>query len=119
MTTLTFAVQYQGTADADDKAAMIALIDAENARRTALNNAVPPPSPLLTILPKSTAAERKASCETIASARWTQIHQKDIRQVNDSIINDSRFKALRPYWRDATAAQKAAVETDLGAPVNP
>mgnify|MGYP001616065573 CR=1 FL=1 len=117
MTTLTFTVQYNGSADADDRAVMIAAIDEENAKRTALNNAVPPPNPLHDMLLKSTNAERKASAELIASARWTQVHLKEIRQLNETIGNDSRFKALRPYWREANEATKDAVESALGAPV--
>lgn len=119
MTVLTFTVNVVGTPDAEDKRAMLAVIDAENARRTALNNAVPPPNPLWTLLPKSTAAERKSSYETMMIVRMAQMHTKYIRQATDDVDTDTRWRILRAYWKDATEAQKDAVETALGAPVTP
>ena len=118
MTTMTFSVQIIGPVDEEDREVMVKRIDEENARRTTLNNAVPPPIPLLTILPKDTAAERKTSAEIIATARQTQVHLKDIKQLNEETVATSkRFRDLAAFFRRADETTKEAIEAALGAPI--
>lgn len=117
MTTLTFTLQANGSADNEDRRAMMLVINEENARRTAFNSTTPPPVTPLTLLPFGTATERKTSYELLLNQRIAQIHAKYIKQAAEAVDNDSRFKALRPFWADANEATKDAVESALGAPV--
>lgn len=113
MTTITTTNQISGQFDDDDKLTAKWLIDKENARRTALNNATPPPNPLLTMLPMGTANERKTSCETIlnsfeagAWASWTA-------QAKQEEAETATVKQIREAAIKASAAQRAAALTAL------
>jgi hypothetical protein len=106
MSTLTLAAQVQNP-DSEDRRAMEWLIDQENLRRIALD-------PPLATLPKSTAAERKASYEIILAAELAAIHVNMIARANDSVLSDPAFATLKPLWKDATPAQKSAAVAALG-----
>ena len=118
MTTISFTTNITGTPDAEDRRAMVMIINDENARRTEFNaqatlfnNTVPPPATpraLLTLLPLSTAAERRTSYEIVLAMRVAEVHENYIRQASERVENDVAFKDLRPLWADATPAKKAA-----------
>ena len=113
MTTLAITTQVSNP-DTEDRRAMLYLIDSENKRRTALNNAVPPPDPLWPMLPTSTAAERKASYETVLNKILVSAHASYIKQAIEVADQDVQFKELRPGWVDASEATKNQVRALLG-----
>lgn len=123
MTAITFAVQFTGSPDADDRRASLLILNEENARLTAYNveatafNATNPPPvtprPLLTLLPVSTGAERKSSYETMLAVRITQVHEKYIKQATELVNADTTFQDLRPLWADANSTKKAAAVAAL------
>jgi hypothetical protein len=108
MTTLTHNYQAQGSADADDKRAMLMVVASENVTRTAYNSTTPPPVSLKAILPTGTAAEIKSSYEAVMMQRIGEIHAKYIKQAAEQADSDTTFKDLRPLWIDANQAKKAA-----------
>lgn len=95
MSTLVITVNVSNP-DAEDRDAMNDQIDLENARRAAL---IPPGTPL----PKDTAANRKASYETILSALDMSAHQSYIRDNTENTM-----RALREELKAAPADKKAA-----------
>lgn len=102
MATLVITVNATGTADEEDRRAMNLAIDRENEIRAAQT---PPGTPL----PKSTAAERKASYETILAPRIMSAHLSLIREAGESTL----FRNLKPRWDIATDAQRAAAAAAL------
>lgn len=82
MATLVLTVNATGTADEEDRG---------------------------TPLPKSTAAERKASYEAILGPRVQSAHQSLIREAGDSVM----FRDLKPRWDIATDAQRVAAAAQL------
>lgn len=97
MATLVITVNVTGSADEEDRRAMNLAIDRENEIRAAQT---PPGTPL----PKSTAAERKASYEAIMSPRVQSAHQSLILEAGQQVL----FKDLRPLWDVASDAKRAA-----------
>lgn len=108
MSTIGIAIQLSNP-DAEDKRAMLYLIGKENARRTALNNASPPPDPLWTMLPSSTASERKTGCEWILGQFMHPVWASYIKQSIDAADADTNFKDLKPGWVDASPAVQQQV----------
>lgn len=113
MSTITTTNNITGTMDDDDKLTAKWLIAKENERRTALNNAVPPPDPLWPMLPSAVAAERKASCEAILNsfeagtwASWTNEAKKE--EADTVTVKNIREAAIK-----ATPAQRNAALTAL------
>lgn len=104
MATLAITANATGTADEEDRRAMILVIDAENERRASL---VPPGTPLL----KSSGAERKASYETVLAMRLAEIHASYISQAGEKAL----FRDLKPRWDIATDAQRSACAAALPA----
>jgi hypothetical protein len=102
MATLVITVNATGSADEEDRRAMNLAIDRENEIRAAQT---PPGTPL----PKSTAAERKASYEAIMGPKVQSAHQSLIREAGDSVM----FRDLKPRWDIATDAQRAAAAAQL------
>lgn len=100
MTTLSIVINVSNP-DANDSRAMRFMIEAENSRRERLS---PPLSPL----PLSTAAERRASYETVLSGIVMAAHVSYISQANAAVESDVQFKDLRPFWADASPAKKSA-----------
>lgn len=97
MATLVITVNATGTADEEDRRAMNLAIDRENEIRAAQT---PPGTPL----PKSTAAERKASYEAIMGPKVQSAHQSLILEAGQQVL----FKDLRPLWDVASDAKRAA-----------
>lgn len=97
MATLVITVNATGSADEEDRRAMNLAIDRENEIRAAQT---PPGTPL----PKSTAAERKASYEAIMGPKVQSAHQSLILEAGQQVL----FKDLRPLWDVASDAKRAA-----------
>lgn len=97
MATLVITVNATGSADEEDRRAMNLAIDRENEIRAAQT---PPGTPL----PKSTAAERKASYEAIMGPKVQSAHQSLILEAGQQVL----FKNLRPLWDVASDAKRAA-----------
>lgn len=97
MATLVITVNVTGSADEEDRRAMNLAIDRENEIRAAQT---PPGTPL----PKSTAAERKASYEAIMGPKVQSAHQSLILEAGQQVL----FKNLRPLWDVASDAKRAA-----------
>lgn len=97
MATLVITVNATGPADEEDRRAMNLAIDRENEIRAAQT---PPGTPL----PKSTAAERKASYEAIMGPKVQSAHQSLILEAGQQVL----FKNLRPLWDVASDAKRAA-----------
>jgi hypothetical protein len=119
---LTLTVNATGTADASDKATMRRRVNAENARRTALNveaAAATPPQAQVALLPMATAGELKTSYEVCLSAAITAVHAKDVVATTKEAAESAQFQDLQPYWRDvpidkrdqAKAAAIAAIQS--------
>lgn len=100
MPAITITVQVAGTADEFDRRAMIFAIDKENARRQSLAT---PENPAV-LLPKSTAAERRASYEAVMSYMDTLVHVQNISESDVATLAD-----VRARWPYATDAQRNAV----------
>ena len=96
MAVVTIAANVTGIADEEDRRAMVHVIDAENARRAALD----PPGVALT---KSTAVERRTSYETVMAMRLGEIHASYIAQSNVASLAD-----VRALWATATDAKRNA-----------
>lgn len=99
MTTLVISANVTGAADLEDRRAMTLILDAENARRTAANE---------TLLPVSTAAERRTSYEIMLTQRMREVHAKYIKQSEAIADSDATFRDVRNLWPDATPQKKAA-----------
>jgi hypothetical protein len=97
MATLVLTVNATGTADEEDRRAMNLAIDRENEARAAQT---PPGTPL----PKSTAAERKASYEIIMGPKFQSSHLSLIKEAGSQAL----FRDLRPLWDAANDAKRAA-----------
>lgn len=96
MAVITLAVNATGVADDEDRNAMVYAIEQENIRRAALD-------PPLSALPSSTAAERRASYETIASGKITGWHQDQM-----ALGTVASLAQIRELWPTATAAKRNA-----------
>lgn len=97
MSTVIILANVTGSADEEDRRAIKLLIDQENARRAALD---PPGTPL----PDSTAAERKASYESVLALLLASAHASYIAQAGDRVL----LSQLKPLWQAANDAKRAA-----------
>ena len=100
MSTMTVTVNVTNP-DAEDRRAMDYIIGLENTRRAEL---VPPGTPLVNV----DGPTRKTSFETCLSQVMAVAIPSYIKQANDSALNDPNFTDLKPLWKDATPAKKAA-----------
>lgn len=104
MTTIAIAANVSGTADTEDRQAIILAITQENERRTFAG---------IALLPFSTAAERKTSYETISAAYLTDFHKGNIALAVAATNADTQFSSLKPLWLEATPQKKAAAVAAL------
>ena len=89
--------------DNADRKAVRFIVDAENARRAALD---PPETPLLT----GSASEYKASYEEILKETLERAHASYIDQAGDKELT---ARDVRTLWRGATDAQRDAAVAAL------
>jgi hypothetical protein len=97
MTTVTISTNI-ATFDRDDREVANAAIEAENQRRSLMT---PPGTPL----PNSTAAEMRASYQTIMADRVMAVHQAGIKSIT---ANNTTVRQIRDAAMVATDAQRAA-----------
>lgn len=89
--------------DRDDWAAVMLVVERENARRAAL----PIPLPAL---PLTTALERRTSYQTVMDAQLMRLH---LANVASAATNNTTVKQIREAAMVATDAQRAAALTAL------
>jgi len=85
MTTLEIETRVTGSADREDRDAMLGVIGKENARRAALT----PPEPALLF---STVAEQRASYAICMTEISKDIHRHNISQSGELTIKEFRDK---------------------------
>lgn len=99
MSTVQVVVNITGTADIEDKQAFILAIDRENERRAFTGEPV---------LPKGTAAERKASMETILTRSEASSFATLVSEAADRANQDASFRAAKTKWNELTPSQRTA-----------
>jgi hydroxyethylthiazole kinase-like sugar kinase family protein len=99
MSAVAIAVNISGTADTEDKQALVLIIDRENERR--VFTTLPP-------LPKSTAAERRTSAETILSSKTQAEFQQLVAEAADKANQDNTFRSVKTKWNELTPQQRTA-----------
>lgn len=98
MSAVTITVNIAGVADTEDKQAFILAIDRENERRVFTGQ-----SPL----PKATAPERKASMETLLSAKEAAEFLQIVKEAADRANQDNTFQAVKTKWNELTPTQRS------------
>lgn len=101
MPTAVIVANVTGTLDQEDRRAMLFIVKAENARRTAL---VPPEDPL----PISTNVEIRQSYAVVQSALLTAAHLSYIEQSDVASLAE-----IRELWGTASDAQRNAARAAL------
>lgn len=101
MSTVLIEVKVTGPLDQDDRRAIDAEIDKENARRAALE----PPEPPLS---KADNTARKESYEIIMAPPINAKHRASIAENREATLQE-----LRPRWAAATDAQRLACLNQL------
>ena len=96
MPTAVISANVTGSLDQEDRRAMLFIVEAENARRAALD---PPEDPL----PISTNVEIRQSYAVVQSALLTSAHLSYVQQSNVASLQD-----IRAAWDSATDAQRNA-----------
>ena len=107
MSAITFSVDFTGTPDEYDIAAAKFVIDNENARITAANEAAAqedPPGPVLPLLPDSNGAEIKSSYLGELGKAVDSAHANYAKAARTQSLETQ----VRQAWIDATDAQRAA-----------
>lgn len=101
MPTAVIVANVTGTLDQEDRRAMLFIVEAENARRAALN---PPEDPL----PISTNVEIRQSYAVVQSALLTAAHLSYIEQSDVASLAE-----IRELWGPASDAQRNAARAAL------
>ena len=101
MPTAVIVANVTGSLDQEDRRAMLFIVNAENARRAALN---PPEDPL----PISTNVEIRQSYAVVQSALLTAAHLSYIEQSDVASLAE-----IRELWGPASDAQRNAARAAL------
>ena len=101
MPTAVISANVSGTLDQEDRRAMLFVVEAENARRAALD---PPEDPL----PISTNVEIRQSYAVVQSALLTAAHLSYIEQSDVASLAE-----IRELWGPASDAQRNAARAAL------